>query len=339
MIRIITVLVHIILVFFVDFVYGQNINGRVFDSNLKAVRGASVYLNLAEKGTIVKVELTDSAGRFLFNNVKKGNYELVVSYLNQKTNYDKVVVLDKNEDLNVQDIILNNDLRLSEVVVQGNRPLVEQKIDRTIVNVDRLVNTGSGTALDVIEKSPGLRVGENGEISLKGRAGVTVYINDKPSNLSGSDLENYLRSLSSSSIKQLEIMTNPPAQYDAAGNAGVLNIKTKRNNSEGFNIGLNLNMTQHKYTSTINNINYSYQTEKYNFYGNLGYSNRNGFSDLTIERKYFNDDQTFKSFFNQNSDLRKMGYEFQKSIGFDYYLSPKTTIGVVLNGVYRKPKL
>jgi len=318
--------------------YGQSLEGKVKNSKMEPSIGASIYLNAVINDELIKVELTDSIGHFLFNNIEPGNYQITVSYLGKETVYGETKI--KGMDtLDIGTIILDNDqFMIDEVVVQGNRQLIEQKIDRTVVNVERLVNTGSGTAIDIIEKSPGLRIGENGQISLRGRTGVTVFINDKPTNLSGADLENYLRSLPSSAIKQLEIMTNPPAQYDAAGNAGVINIKTKKNSNEGFNVGLNVNLTQHRYTSSVNNLNYTYQKGKVNLYGNIGFSNRNGFSDLTINRNYYNEDLTTAYLFRQNSEIRRMGYEVQKSIGLDFYISEKTTLGLGLNGVYRKPK-
>lgn len=97
-----------------------------------------------------------------------------------------------------------------------------------MVNVDALITNAGTTALEVLEKSPGVQVDENGGISLRGQSGVVIFMDDKPTYLSGSDLQNYLRSLSSSTLDKIEIMTNPPAKYDAAGNASIINIRTKK---------------------------------------------------------------------------------------------------------------
>lgn len=104
-------------------------------------------------------------------------------------------------------------------------PFVEKRIDRTVINPDALITNAGSSTLEVLEKSPGIQVDINGNISLSGKQGVMVYIDDKPTYLTSVDLANYLRSLPSSKLATIEIMTNPPAKYDAAGNAGIINIK------------------------------------------------------------------------------------------------------------------
>jgi outer membrane receptor for ferrienterochelin and colicin len=113
--------------------------------------------------------------------------------------------------------------------------LVEQKIDRTIVNVDAAVTNVGATALEVLENSPGVQVDRDGNVSLKGKQGVLILIDGKQSYLAGPDLAALLASMSASQLDQIEIMTNPPAKYDASGNSGVINIKTKKNKQRGFN--------------------------------------------------------------------------------------------------------
>ncbi|MER7715324.1 hypothetical protein ABTX83_33080, partial [Streptomyces werraensis] len=117
-------------------------------------------------------------------------------------------------------------------------------------------------ALDVLSKSPGVNVDQNGIISLKGKNGVTIFVDDKPTYLSGSDLENYLRSLPSSSLDQIELMTNPPAKYDAAGNGGVINIKTKKTKIAGFNGGINLSLNQGELSRSNNSFNFNYRKDR-----------------------------------------------------------------------------
>src|SRR5689334_5607433 len=117
---------------------------------------------------------------------------------------------------------------LQAVTVKSQRPPVERKIDRVVVNADAMLTAAGSTAIDLLEKSPGVSIDNNGVISLQGKNGVVIFVDDKPTYLSGTDLENYLRSLPASSIDVIEIMTNPPAKYDAAGGGGVINIRLKR---------------------------------------------------------------------------------------------------------------
>jgi outer membrane receptor for ferrienterochelin and colicin len=123
---------------------------------------------------------------------------------------------------------------LTSVTVTANKSFTEQKIDRTVVNVDALISNTGTNALEVLEKTPGVLVDENGAITFKGKSGVLVLIDDKPTYLSATDLAAYLRSLPSSALDKIELMDNPPAKYDAAGNAGVINIKTKKSKAKGL---------------------------------------------------------------------------------------------------------
>src|SRR6202012_4581491 len=128
--------------------------------------------------------------------------------------------------LDAQDIalpvitLLQKGKSLKEISITATKPLVEHQIDRTVVNADALISNAGSTALDVLEKAPGVIVDQSGEISLIGKNGVKIFIDDKPTYLSGESLQNYLRALPSSSIDQIELMTNPPAKYDAAGTGG-----------------------------------------------------------------------------------------------------------------------
>jgi iron complex outermembrane receptor protein len=152
----------------------------------------------------------------------------------------------------------DNGVQLEEVAVVSKLPFVERKIDRTIINPDALIANAGSNALEVLAKSPGVMVTENGTIKLKGKSGVIVLIDDKPTYLSATDLESYLKSLPASQIKQIELMTNPPAQYDAAGNAGVINIKTKRTKLKGINGNVSLNYAQGRYARSNDNFSFKF---------------------------------------------------------------------------------
>ncbi len=117
---------------------------------------------------------------------------------------------------------------LKEVKVVAKKRAIEQQIDKTVINVDAIISNAGTSALDVLEKSPGVQVDKDGNVSLKGKQGVTIMLDGRPTYLSGQELANLLRGMESSQIDQVEIMTNPPAKYDAAGNSGVINIKTKK---------------------------------------------------------------------------------------------------------------
>ena len=151
---------------------------------------------------------------------------------------------------------------LKEVKVVARKKLIEQKIDKTVINVDAAISNTGTTALDVLEKSPGVQVDKDGNISLKGKQGVMIMIDGRPTYLSGTELANLLRGMESSQLEQIEIMTNPPAKYDAAGNSGVINIRTKKNKMRGFNGSVTAGATQGKYFRTNESLSLNYRTGK-----------------------------------------------------------------------------
>lgn len=321
-------------------IQAQTIKGRVLDEAGMPMEG---YVSLALQGdstNISKIELTDINGNFEFEEMQVADYELFFSFYGSMTRYpDFISIPSIDTNIELSDFIVNNqNFELEEVVLIKKKPLVEQKIDRTVVNVEAIISNEGVSALDVLEKSPGLRVDDNGGINLKGRPGVTVYIDDKPTYLSGADLAAYLSSLPSSSLEAIEIMTNPPAQYDAAGNAGVINIKTKKQNIVGFNGGINLSLRQQKYSETRNGVNFNYRKNKINIYGNFGYGTRNGFVNFFVDRDFKDESGNTVTDFDQYSFIRRKGYQFLSTLGADFYQSDNTTWGIVLGGISRRPE-
>jgi hypothetical protein len=182
---------------------------------------ADVIITLlnAKQQTVFRTTFTDETGHFEFLNLSQDSFQLAITHIGFK-NYVSEILQIGNDSLLSKPltIILQADNKtLEEVTVTTKVPFVERKLDRTIINPDALISNSSGSALDALSKAPGIMIDENGNIKLKGKTGVLVLIDDKPTYLSGSQLEAYLKSLPSSVIKQIEIMTNPPAQYDAAG--------------------------------------------------------------------------------------------------------------------------
>ncbi len=227
---------------------------------------------------------------------------------------------------------------LKEIAVVAKRSPIEQKADRTIINVDASPSNAGSTAMDVLEKAPGVTLDKDDNISLKGKQGVTIMIDGKPTYLSAAQLADYLRSLPASAIDQIELMTNPSAKYDAAGNSGIINIRTKKNKLKGFNGNLNLTQTQGVYPKPGGSLNLNYRTGQFNFFLNAGYSHWEGFQVLNINRKYLDADaaQTVNSIFSQVTVMHFTNPEANLKFGMDYYMTQKTTLGFVVSGFRNK---
>lgn len=319
--------------FFLEKNNAQSLNliGKIFDQEKKSIDAAVVALMKGKDSTLVKTVLTEANGAFEFSDLKPNNYFLVVTNLGYKKY--KSTVFDLQKSLELPNILLEIEVNgLQEVTVSSKTPFIERKIDRTVVNVDAMIANAGSNALEVLEKSPGVMLDDNG-IRLKGKAGVQIFIDDKPTYLSGEALNNYLKSLPASALKQIELMTNPPAKYEAAGNAGVINIKLKRDKNKGLFGNVSLNYGQGRYARSNNSLNMNYNTKKWSFFSNFNVRFSESYQDLNINRTYQNSDLSVKSYFNQNSYIKKSGISLMGKIGLDYYLSEKTTLGVVVNGL------
>ena len=222
---------------------------------------------------------------------------------------------------------------LKEVVVQAKKPMIEQKIDRTVLNVDASPGNTGNSVVEVLEKAPGVSVDKDGNISLKGKQAVLVLIDGRQTYLTPQDLFNYLRSLPASTIDQIELMTNPPARYDAAGNAGVINIKTKKSKTQGFNGTYTGSVGQGRLNRNSNSLQLNYRKNKVNLFTNSSYSNWEGFNDLDIQRIFKNENKEVDAIFKQISrDKNGEKNNVNLKLGVDYQASKKTNIGLVISG-------
>jgi hypothetical protein len=317
---------------------GARLHGKIKNSDGKNVEAASVSLLATGNAKIVKIAITDSVGGFEFLNIKAGTYFIqatAVGFLPMVS--DSFVLKEGTTDWEVvtKPISPSGDKQLAGVVVSARKPLVETKIDRTVVNVDAMISNAGSNALEILEKSPGVLVDKDGNISLKGKQGVIILLDGRPTYLSGQDLANLLKNMPGSELDQFEIMTQPPAKYDASGNAGLINIKTKKNKANGFNGSVTLSYVQGKYPKSPNSLALNWRHNKINVFANYSFSYWSGFNELTLERR-FRDSVTklVNSTFNQSTYGTFESRSHTLKTGLDYTLNKNATIGVVVNGTY-----
>ena len=314
---------------------GTKLSGTLKSADGKTIEAASVTLVQLPGKKIVKINVSNAQGVFEFENIKEGDYQITISAIGYKTTESGPIQVTAGKELLVVEInaLEQSQKDLGSVVVQGKQAVVENKIDKMVVNVDAMISNAGSTALEVLEKSPGVAVDRDGNISLKGKQGVIILIDGKPSYLGGQDLANYLRNLPSNQLDQLEIMSQPPAKYDASGNSGVINIKTKKNKQNGFNGNLSLSYIQANYPKTPNSISFNIKKDKFNIFASYGFAYWQGFSEVNIYRK-FTKNGNLSSVFDQNSFGQFVSRNHNLKIGTDYYVSKNTTVGVVLTGSY-----
>ncbi|WP_025145296.1 outer membrane beta-barrel family protein [Pedobacter jeongneungensis] len=327
--------------------FAQKLNkltGKIVDDKTVPVSFAIVRVLNYPDTTIVKSVSTNIDGEFTIDQLKSGEYQLSISIVGFKSK--KTDRFSLNGDLRLPAISIESlTKQLKEVSVQGRKPFVEHQIDKTVLNVENsIVSTGS-TALEILEKAPGVQLDrQNEQILLNNKSGVMVMIDGKNNFLSASDLTIYLNSLSSSQIATIEIITNPSAKYDAAGNSGIINIKLKKNKAFGTNGSISstyrnairANLPTNIYGSEVN-FNLNHRVEKWNFYTNANASKNNNFSNLFLERS--TNSNGLQSVFNQNFQKIYTGSRLAAKVGADYYASEKTTIGLMLDGSTSTRKL
>ena len=318
------------------------ITGSIKDGgNQKIIDAATISLLKSKDSSLVKTAITDKEGNFVFENLKEGNYFVSASSLGHSKVYSNSFTLTQeqnNINVGVLQLVPVNE-SLKEVVVTSKKPFIERRLDRTIVNVDASISNAGSSAMEVLEKSPGITIDKDGNISLKGKQGVKVFIDGKPSYLSGPDLANLLKSMGSAQLDQIEIMTNPPAKYDAAGNAGIINIKTKKNKIVGYNGSISSSVTQGKYTRTNESINLNYRNKNINVFGNYSFRHDKNYSDLTILRKFRDkNSKELLSIFDQQSKFTNDNNSNNAKLGIDINVSKKTTVGVVASGFINTEK-
>lgn len=297
-----------------------------------ALGGVTIVL-LKKDSSIFKTAISDEKGQAVIEGVPAGKYICRLSLVSYT---EKIVPLEtgKQSIVDLQVVLEPAGKSLQEVTVVARKPFVQMLPDKTVVNVDAgITNTGS-SIMEVLEKSPGITIDRDGNISMKGRSGVQVMIDGKLTMLSGSDLANLLNGLNASQVDQIELIDNPSAKYDAAGNAGLINIKTKKNKQKGFNGTLNLSAGQGRYPKTNNSLLVNLRQGKFNFTVNYSSNINQSVGDMYARRTYYTDatKTTTDHVLEQPFFSRSWGVGHTLRTGMDYYVNSRTTIGLAMNG-------
>jgi iron complex outermembrane receptor protein len=246
----------------------------VVTGSQKSVESASVGLLRAKDSAVVKMAVSDKTGRFEVEKVADGKYLVLIQSVGFAKYYSEAFTISAAQPAyTLQPVTLQGaSKKLEDVTVVAKRPFVEQKVDRTVINVDATPSNTGATVMDILEKSPGISVDKDGNISLKGKQGVMIMMDGKPTYLSGQDLANMLKNLPSANLDQIEIMTNPPAKFDASGNSGVINIKTKKTKTVGYNGSVTASYGQGVLPKSNLSTNLNFRENKFNYFANASIS-------------------------------------------------------------------
>ncbi|HTN07470.1 TonB-dependent receptor domain-containing protein [Agriterribacter sp.] len=320
----------------------SRITGTV-KSGEKAIEAATVTLLMAKDSAVIKIEVTDKNGKFELLSSGEGRFLLLISAVGFENKYTApftVSSASQTIQTGTTDIAIQS-RDMKAVVITVKKPLIEQKIDKLVVNVDAAPTNAGATAMEVLEKSPGITVDNDGNISLKGKAGVIVMMDGKPTYLSAADLANLLKNTPASAINQIEIMSNPSSKYDAAGNSGIINIKTKKSLKTGLNGSIMLGASAGFFSKNDvlyvqpklqHSLNFNYRKNKINIFGNYNPNFNKRKNELTILRKFYNEDGTLNASAALNTAFNGKGDNHSAKLGADYYINNKNVLGVVFTG-------
>lgn len=303
----------------------NNLKGEVKDYNNEAAYGATVTLQILPDSQQVATTTANSQGRFEFSDLRSGSYFIKISYQGMKP-YQSPAIEIKTNTVTLPVIFLQpaQAKELNEVVVRSSKPMIVQEADRTIINVEAMGSAATLSANEVLERTPGVIVDQNGNIQLNGRSGVLVLIDGRPTYMSGSDLLIYLKSLPAQMLDKLELMTEPPAKYDAAGSS-VINIVLKKNRMYGLTGNAGSTQSIGYTWRSYNNLNLNYRRGKLNFFGGIGIS-RDANRTATLSTRTITDGAASQQYKSENTSLNR-NLNGNIRLGFDYDATKKTILG------------
>ena len=305
-----------------NFSYSQSISGTIVSEDNKPVEFLEVIL-YGSNGNALKSELTDYLGNFNIE-IEKGIYTLKIRQLGE-------ILYEKDYDLNTDIstgilVIKLPSQQLREIVVTSEAKLIEKKIDRIVFNVENSVAATGGNALDALKLTPRIKV-DNENISMIGKGSMKVMINDKLLTLTGDELANYLKTISSSELKKIEVISNPPSRYSAEGNSGLINIVTKKSKHDSWNSSLNSIYQQGNYPKANIGGTFNLRKEKIQFTSGFNYIN--GYNKPTLKNVIYYPNLTW----NQNNSRKDLTNANVFRIGTQYQINDKLSTGLSYNYV------
>jgi hypothetical protein len=315
---------------------GIKIQGKVLENSRTPIIYTSVSLLNSLDSTLIRGTLTDNEGSFVFSNVSKGTYIIAIESMGYLKSYSGTYTVDTDSiSLLLKDIYLKPDSRqLNLVEISVKKALVERKNGNITLNVENSILAAGNSALEILSKAPGVSVDQEGNISLKGKRGVNVMIDNKLTYLSSAQLMELLRSTNGNSIKSIEIIGNPSSKYDASGTGGIINIKLKKNTGFGTNGSIDLTGGYGRYHKVNTGINLNHRNKNINIFGHYDYADSKDFENLSVLRSNKSGDEV-TYFDNNGRDVNNRKNHNYKA-GIDYYFNDNNILGVVVTGYDRK---
>ena len=304
-----------------------SISGKVINDNGNTVPSASIALYAAKDSSLIKAIVNLNDGDFEIKELKPGKYFLIVTSVGYKQGGSKNFELKGSQSYFLAPISLSTDhTKLTDVNIQAKKPMIEVTADKTIFNIEGSINANGSNAFELLQKSPGVTIDNDDNIVLKGKNGVRIYIDGKLSQMGGKDLSEFLRSINSADLEAIEMISNPSAKYDASGNAGIINLRLKKNKNFGTNGSISAGGGFAHSPKVNSSFNINHRDKTINAFAN--YSNSFG-----MRRQFFNLYRIQKdTVYDQHTINYTDPHIHNFKTGMDFFINPKNTIGFLVNG-------
>jgi outer membrane receptor protein involved in Fe transport len=313
------------------------ISGHVYNNDQTPAAFATITLLRSSDSALVKSGISDSSGAYRFEKIPLGTYLIAASLTRTKKAYTKSFSLNNaDEQITASDIFLASNTKVLEgVQVKAIKPFIQHKPGQTIVNIENSPVAAGNSVMEALEKSPGVFVDQDGNISMNGKGGVNVMFNGQPTHLSATQLSNMLKAMPASSVSQIELMSQPPAKYSAAGTAGLINIVLKKNPSFGFNGNITAGAGYGQFAKYNAGGSLNYKNKNFSLYSNYNFAHTKNKFEMDIDR-YFYEPNTkiIQTRMDQESKMKTLNNNNTAQVGMDFYLTPKQTLGFVANGSF-----
>jgi iron complex outermembrane receptor protein len=305
------------------------VSGSVRDNSGKALQSVTVSLLLAKDSSLVKADVTDANGQFQISPAKTGKFFLSYTIIGFEKSFSESFELQNGQNYQAASVsLVPAAKKLQDVTVTSRKPMIEIKADKTVFNVENSITATGSNALELLQKSPGIQVDNNENISMKGKTGVRIYIDGKPTQLSSKDLADYLKGINSNDVEAIEMISNPSAKYDASGNAGIINIRLKKNKKFGTNGTVSAGLVQGVTPKGNGSVNLNYRDKKVNLFSNV--SGNMGMYENTLNLYREQKD----TIYDQHSTNRNNNKNVNLKAGADYFIDSKNTIGVMVTSSF-----
>ncbi len=301
----------------------QTLQNYSLSGNINSEKPEQMEINLLNPDhQLIKTEIADASGKFSFNSLQAGNYQLKISKNGAEVYQSGDIALTENKTLPSIDLNVKS---IEGVTITKAKPYIERQDGKMILNVENSIASTGNSAFEVLEKAPGVNVDSNDNISLRGKGNLLIQIDGKNTPMSGTDLAAYLRGIPSSTVEKIEFITNPSSKYDAAGTS-IINIRLKKDQRKGTNGTISTSLGTGKFIKNNNSISLNHRNKKLNIFANYSFAYREFYNHLKLDRNFY-EDGVFQSAYVQDNFMKLNFRNHIARAGMDYYLNDKNILG------------